>query len=205
MMHRARTVLLVALATLAAGCAVEPHLTPTPAILKDSRLAFERHLPPDLRTTRVPVFFATTRVATGGPEHFSNDRAEGVTLGVARVRLGPPGWSWSQLHASDLASSVKHPRAGAVESVELLGRAGGDGAMAEADHAFVAAIDAQIARTANPEVIVYVHGYRVTFDEVAVQMGSFARDATSPTSSGCGRATRSSSARRCSTATGWAT
>ena len=171
---RRRCGLFIVLVTLAAGCAVEPHLAPTPAILKDPRLDFERHLPEELRTTRLPVFFATTRQATARPEHFGNTAAEGVTLGVARVRLGEPDWTWRELLASDLASSVNQPRAGAVESIELLGRAGGDGAMAEADRAFVTAIDTQIARTTNSQVIVYVHGYRVTFDEVAVQMGSFA-------------------------------
>ena len=46
-------------------------------------------------TTRLPVFFATTRAATSGPEHYVNETADGVTLGVARVRLGEPGWTWA--------------------------------------------------------------------------------------------------------------
>ena len=66
------------------------------------------------------------------------------------------------------------PRNGAVESIEIIGRAGDDAALSDADRAFIAAIDAQLARIRNPELVLYVHGYRVTFDEVAVQMGSFA-------------------------------
>jgi len=167
--------LLPFIAVFAAGCAtVEPHLAPTPAIFKDSRLAFARSLPESLQTTRLPVFFATTRAATNGPEHFGNDAAEGVTLGVARVRLGEPGWTWDQLVASDQTNTIDKPRNGAVEAIEVIGRAGSDVSMNEADRAFVAAIDAQLARVRNPELVVYVHGYRVTFDEVAVQMGSFA-------------------------------
>jgi esterase/lipase superfamily enzyme len=166
---------LIAVAVLAAGCAtVEPHLAPAPAIFKDSRLAFAKTLPPELHTTRLPVFFATTRAATSGPEHFGNDAAEGVTLGTARVRLGEPGWTWDDLLASNWASSVDRPRIGEVESVEIIGRAGDDDAMNQADRAFVAAIDARLAHIRNQELVVYVHGYRVTFDEVAVQMGSFA-------------------------------
>jgi esterase/lipase superfamily enzyme len=172
---RSRLLLSFIAIVSAAGCAtVEPHLAPTPAILKDSRLAFARALPEPLQTTRLPVFFATTRAATDGPEHFGNNAAEGVTLGVARVRLGEPGWTWDQLVESDRTSTVDTPRTGAVESIEVLGRTGGDASMNEADRAFVAAIDAQLARVRNPELVVYVHGYRVTFDEVAVQMGSFA-------------------------------
>jgi esterase/lipase superfamily enzyme len=165
----------IALAALVTACAtVEPHLAPAPAIFKDPRLAFARTLPQELQTTRLPLFFATTRASTNGPEHFGNRAGEGVTLGVAHVRLGDPGWTWEELVASNSSSSVDVPRIGAVESVEVLGRAGEDDATSAADRAFVAAIDAQIARVRNPELVVYVHGYRVTFDEVAVQMGSFA-------------------------------
>jgi esterase/lipase superfamily enzyme len=165
---------LIALALLAAGCATEPHMAPTPAIIKDSRLAFARTLPPELHSTHVPVFFATTRGAVTGPEHFGNDAAEGVALGFADVRLGEPGWTWDDLLASNQTSSVDKPRIGAVESVKIFGSAGAEGATSEADRAFVAAIDAQLARIRNQDLVVYVHGYRVTFDEVAVQMGSFA-------------------------------
>lgn len=166
---------LLALAALLAGCApVVPHLAPTPAVIKDPRLDFERQLPPALRTTELPVFYATTRAASDGPDHYGNGQADGVTLGVATVRLGEPGWSWQQLVASDLASSVDEPRPGAVERVEPLGPAGRDEALTPADREFIERIDAQLARTRNRSVVLYVHGYRVTFDEVAVQMGSFA-------------------------------
>lgn len=162
-------------AVLLAGCApIVPHLTPTPAVIKDPRIDFERHLPPALKSTQLPVFFATTREATDGPEHFGNAQAEGVTLGVATVRLGESGWTWPQLVASDLASSVDQPRPGAVELVQTMGQAGRGEQLTDADRDFIAAIDAQIARSPNRSLVLYVHGYRVTFDEVAVQMGSFA-------------------------------
>jgi esterase/lipase superfamily enzyme len=167
--------LAVLAAVLLAGCApVVPHLTPTPAVIKDPRINFERHLQPALKSTQVPVFFATTRQATDGPEHYGNAQADGVTLGVATVRLGEPGWTWPQLVASDLASSVDKARPGAVELVQTMGRAGRDDTLTEGDRDFIAGIDAQLARTPNKTVVLYVHGYRVTFDEVAVQMGSFA-------------------------------
>jgi esterase/lipase superfamily enzyme len=170
--HRLPAVLA---AFLLAGCApVVPHLTPTPAVIKDPRIDFERHLQPALKTTQLPVFFATTRQATDGPEHYGNAQADGVTLGVATVRLGEPGWTWPQLVASDLASSVDEPRPGAVELVQAMGPAGRDDTLTDADRDFIASIDAQLARTPNKSVVLYVHGYRVTFDEFAVQMGSFA-------------------------------
>lgn len=156
-----------------AGCGtVETHLVPAPAIYKDARLAFDQTLPVELHSTRLPVFFATTRAAVDGPEHFGTGTSP-LTLGIARVRLGEPEWNWKDLVSSDRASSVDEPRNGAVESVQIIGQAGHESTLGEADGAFVAAIDAHLARTRNPELIFYVHGYRVTFDEVAVQMGSF--------------------------------
>ncbi|APV49309.1 hypothetical protein BWI17_06205 [Betaproteobacteria bacterium GR16-43] len=173
-MDLARSTLVVLAVSLLAGCAasVEPHLVPTPAILKDPRIDIERNIPVELRTTRLPIFYATTRAA-GGENHYTNDDGGGVTYGVARVRLGEAGWAWKDLLASDLASTTGKPRPGAVESVEEAGRATKDGSIGPAERKFIAEIDAQIARAKNKEAIIYVHGYRVAFDEVAVQMGSF--------------------------------
>ena len=164
---------LIALALLAAGCATEPHMAPTPAIIKDSRLAFRPRCRRNALDARARLLRHDAAAVTG-PEHFGNDAAEGVALGFADVRLGDPGWTWDDLLASNQTSSVDKPRIGAVESVKILGSAGAEDATSEADRAFVAAIDAQLARIRNQNLVVYVHGYRVTFDEVAVQMGSFA-------------------------------
>jgi esterase/lipase superfamily enzyme len=163
------------IALIASGCAsIEPHLTPTPAVFKDPRLDFESRFPDELRTTRQPVFYATTRARVDDADgHYGNADGGGVTLGVARIRLGAPGMTWDDLLASHRTSSVEHPRPGAVESVEELGRASTDGAIGEAEQRFVAAIDAHLAKTRNASLMLYVHGYRVAFDEVAVQMGSF--------------------------------
>ena len=152
------------------GCAVQPHLMPPPAVFKDERLDFARTLPVGLRSTHLPVFYATTRAPAraGEPGHYTNAVGDGVRLGVADVQLGEPGWSWHDLVASDRTSTVQRARPGAVQSVEELGMLG------HAEQRFLAELDAQLRRGRNPELVLYVHGYRVTFDEVAVQMGSFA-------------------------------
>lgn len=165
---------LAVLMVLAAGCAsVEHPIVPAPAVLKDPRLDFASQLPEAVRSSVVPVFFATTRAKSDEAEHFANQDGGGVTFGVARVQLGEAGMSWAELVASDRASSVDVPRPGSVASVEEMGRANREGTDGQAELRFVAAIDAQIARSPNKDLIVYVHGYRVSFDEVAVQMGSF--------------------------------
>jgi esterase/lipase superfamily enzyme len=166
------TVLLV----LLTGCASEPHLMPTPVVFQDERLDFRPVLSPELRSTRLPVFYATTRAPApeGEPGHYVNAMGKGLTLGVADVRLGGPDWTWDQLVASDLTNTVAQARPGAVERVDELGTLRPDAGPGETERRFIAAIDARLAKTRNKEIVLYVHGYRVTFDEVAVQMGSFA-------------------------------
>jgi esterase/lipase superfamily enzyme len=159
-----------ALVGLLPGCAAEPVLMPTPAVLRDARLGFTDSRPVALRSTRLPVFYGTTRAAAAPEEHghYVNRRGRAMVLGVADVRLGEPGWTWEELIASDRASSAEEMRPGEVERVV------GFGAGPEAERRFVAALDSQLATVRNQEIVLYVHGYRVSFDEVAVQMGSFA-------------------------------
>jgi esterase/lipase superfamily enzyme len=56
-----------------------------------------------------------------------------------------------------------------VASVEEFGVMGGD-----ADRAFIAAIDRQVRASSTGEAVIYVPGYRVTFDQVMVFMGGWA-------------------------------
>ena len=168
---------LLALAASLAGCATDlPHLMATPLVYKDERLDFAARVPPEQRTTRVPVFYATTRerVADGEAGVYNNEpNTERVQLGVAHVELGEPGWTYDDLVASDRTSTVDKPRPGRVERVEVIGDVSrGASARTDAEREFVERIDRHIAKLRNPEIALYVHGYRVTFDEVAVLAGS---------------------------------
>jgi esterase/lipase superfamily enzyme len=107
--------------------------------------------------------------AAGEGGHYTDAEGNGVRLGVAQVRLGEPGWNWEQLIASDAGDTLTQPRPGAVERVEELGLL-----QTEAERAFIARVNQQIARSNNKEAVLYVHGYRVFFDEVTVMMASWA-------------------------------
>jgi esterase/lipase superfamily enzyme len=169
-------VLLAALPAVLFGCATpQPHMMATPLIFKDERLDLNSLRPLELRTTKVPVFYATTRqpVPAGEPGHYSNKPGEeGVQLGVAEVALGEPGWTYDDLVASDRTSSADKPRPGRVERIEVIGNVRTGEARTDAEREFVERINGHIAKVQRPEVILYVHGYRVTFDEVAVMIGS---------------------------------
>ena len=175
-MNRSAAYLLLLVFAGMAGCAAsQPHMIPTPVVFRDARLDMTVNLPSELRSTEVPVFYATTRapVDSGKPGHYRNAAGNGVMLGVASVRLGPPGWQWDDLIASDFADTYEHARPGDVEHIQEMGRWSGAEGASEAERAFVAWINEQLAKTRNPEVVLYVHGYRVLFDEVTVMMGSW--------------------------------
>ncbi len=170
-----RSVFLLVVAVLAEGCATpELHLMASPVIAKDPRIDFVQHVPEERRSTRASVFYATTRapVQPGMPGHYANTPGESVRLGVAEVGLGEPGWTFDDLVAAGRVSSVDNPRPGRVESIEELGVMNRGSFAADAKREFVSRVDASLAKLRNPVVVLYVPGYRVTFDEVAVMMGS---------------------------------
>jgi esterase/lipase superfamily enzyme len=182
--HRARRLLgnirlnlgLSALLVYLGGCATpQPHLMTTPTIYKDERLDFITRLPPHLRATELPVFYATTRapVKPGDSGHYSDNPGDQLRLGIAEVRLGEAGWTFDQLAASDWTSGGAEPRPGTVERIDELGPVPREQAMSDVERQMVERIDAYLAGLSNPVVVLYVPGYRVTFDEVAVMMGSF--------------------------------
>jgi esterase/lipase superfamily enzyme len=160
------------------GCATtgDPHMPPTPAVFKIETIDFEPHLPAAVRTTRLPVFYATTRAPAGEGEqgHYGDARDANLRLGVAQIALGEPGWGWKDLMASDRTNTIEQVRRGRVESVAEIGVVVREAGETEAERRFIERINAHLAEIRNPEIVLYVHGYRVTFDEVSVLMGTFA-------------------------------
>jgi esterase/lipase superfamily enzyme len=157
-------------------------MVPTPIVMQDERLDFSRTVAPERRVTEVSVLFATTRAPAPpeAPERYSRGAGNALRVGVARVQLGEPGWSFEELVNSDRTSRPETPRPARVAGVEEFGVVGAPGG--EAQRAFVAAIDRQVADFPDRSVVIYVPGYRTTFDQVMILMGSWAhflqRDST---------------------------
>jgi hypothetical protein len=175
---------LTALLALMTACSqhVVRAMFPTPIVMQDERLDFSRNVLPDSRGTEVNVLFATRRASapSGAPERYTRDDGGVVRVGVARVQLGEPGWSFDDLVKSDLTSRPDTPRPARVAAVDEFG---GPGALVgEPARSLVAAIDRQVERSPDRSVVIYVPGYRATFDQVMILMGSWAhflgRDAT---------------------------
>jgi len=166
----------LALAALAAACSQHTvrRMFPTPIVMQDERLEFSQTVPPEHRLTEVSVLFATTRAPAPAeaPERYTRSAGDGVRVGVARVQLGEPGWSFDDLVKSDRTSSPETPRPARVVAVEEFGVFGAPGR--EAERAFIAAVDRQVAQVPDRSVVIYVPGYRATFDQVMILMGSWA-------------------------------
>jgi esterase/lipase superfamily enzyme len=170
----ARGILLLALAALLAGCDspdVARPMMPAPIIMKDSRLDFTKLVAPENRNADVRVLYATSRMpaAMGDPRHYLTSRAATVRLGVAQVHLGQPGWSFADLVESDRTSRVDTPRPASVTSVQPFGDLGSEG-----ERAFVEAVDRQVESSRTGEAVIYVPGYRVSFNQVMTLMGAWA-------------------------------
>jgi esterase/lipase superfamily enzyme len=147
-------------------------MIPAPVIMQDPRLDFARFVAPHDRTTDVRVLYATPRTPApeGDPAHFSSSGGDTVRLGLARVQLGEPGWSFDDLVQSDRTSRAEEPRPARVLSIEDFGEMG----TTAADQALLDAIDRQVAESRTGEAVIYVPGYRVTFNRVVIFLGSWA-------------------------------
>jgi esterase/lipase superfamily enzyme len=174
-MDRVALLGLLALATLSAACARGPvrAMPPSPIVMQDKRLDFSRPVLPQRRTTEVSVLFATTRepAPKGAPERFTRRPGNAVRIGVAQVQLGEPEWSFQELVEADRTSGPEAPRPAHVMAVEEFGVLGAPGG--EAERELIAAIDRQVETSPSGSVVFYVPGYRATFDEVMLLMGSW--------------------------------
>jgi esterase/lipase superfamily enzyme len=175
-MSRLAAVAALALAAVSASCgtSIVRTMIPSPVVMQDPRLDFSRDVLPESRGTEVSVLFATTRAPAPpeSPERYTSRAGDAVRVGVARVQLGEPGWSFDDLVKSDRTSRPEAPRPARVVAVEEFGVFGASGS--EAEWEFVAAVDRQVERSPRGEVVIYVPGYRATFDQVMVLMGSWA-------------------------------
>jgi esterase/lipase superfamily enzyme len=174
-MDRVALLGLLALATLSAACARAPvrAMAPSPIVMQDKRLDFSRPVLPERRITEVSVLFATTRepAPQGASERFTRRPGDAVRIGVAQVQLGEPEWSFQELVESDRTSRPEAPRPARVMAVEEFGVLGAPGG--EAERELIAAIDRQVETSPSGSVVFYVPGYRATFDEVIILMGSW--------------------------------
>jgi len=177
-------VILLAGAAVLAGCASTPideiDLMPAPDVYGDGLL---NPLPVDDPFNVMPyqgILYATDR-SPATPEdqekYYLNDRGQIVRLGVAGVELGEKKFSWEKARAVSMLKSrtEKYPvkvssvdEWGIMESsipfwVDLELESGGD-PPPDATEKFAGAINAKLALSRQRDVYIYVHGYKVVYE-----------------------------------------
>jgi hypothetical protein len=102
------------------------------------------------------------------------------TARVTRCASAKHGWSSaspsgaSRISPPPTARAVRRPRPARVAAVEEFGSVGPPGdELGPAEREFVAAIDRQVEGSPSGSAVIYVPGYRASFDQVMTLMGSW--------------------------------
>ena len=179
---------------MAGGCASPVFRTidlmPAPAVFADGAVDPFLKDPPPLNFGDFGLLYATDRKPAPDPGErpfYTNEAGFQVRLGSARVEAGQPGLNWDQVRRISLSErrSGHYPlkirsveETGVVERTRtLLTREPEDVETFIGDNKdFAARVDARLAATDVKDAFIYVHGFRVAFDEpvlVAAEMWHF--------------------------------
>ena len=174
--------LMVAL--MLAGCAGMPvdqvNLMPAPDVYGDGML---NPLPDHDPYEALPydgILYATDRAPATPADrekYYQNDRGQILRVGVARVELGTKKYEWEQARIVSMLKSrtEKYPikvakvdEWGVIAStvpywIDLESDTGGN-PVPDATQKFADAIDAQLVRSKRKHVYIYVHGYKVVYE-----------------------------------------
>ncbi len=175
-------------AVFAAGCSTPKPLTlmTTPVLYTDAGVDPFAHLGPKDKTVNTSVFFATNRERqkTGDERTaYGNGIGEYLHLGRAVVRMGTEETSWDDLYRASTTRKRTAPIPLQVQDV--LEMASLDPKYAEhlpdiippGLQAFASAIDAELARATDKEIMLYVHGAKTNFQKavtLAAELDHFA-------------------------------
>ena len=182
----ARLTLLPGLVLLAilVGCASAPvdqiELMPAPDVYGDGLL---NPLPETNPFDRIPydgILFATDRAPATeeDPEqYYRNDRGQVVRLGVAEIQFGKKEYTWEFARRISMLKSRTEEYPVKISSVDEWGIMGStipywfdmsliseDEVPPDATDRFADAINAQLAASKKKHVYIYVHGYKVVFE-----------------------------------------
>jgi esterase/lipase superfamily enzyme len=177
--------LLVAL-ILASSCASTPvnrvELMPAPEIFDDGKMNPLPEQPPFERLPYGGVLYATDR-APATPEdkqdYYLNDRGEVLRVGLAEIEYGAGKFTWDLAREISLLRNRTESFPVEITNAQEWGYlqstmpswvdpttldAENEGLLTEATQQLADAIDQQLAQSEKKNVYIYVHGYKVVFE-----------------------------------------
>ena len=167
---------LLVTSVLTAGCAAPQSydLMQTPILYVDSSIDPFAHLPEELQNTRSKIFFATTRepARSGAHPPYSNRTSDTMHMGTAMVKMGDQEVDWQSLRSSSLSAHRSRPILISLEGVEetvVVARTTPEIKSARPPLAdFFTQLNGELAKAADKEIMVYVHGTKVDFTNATV-------------------------------------
>jgi len=168
----------MALAGCASGGTYSIPFMPPPAFLEDGEVTPFTDTSPVAAPADPRVLFATVRepAQPGDSERFySRDRGMQVRLGEARIVLGRDDLTWDMARRMSVLKNGTERYPLQVSTVEeygvldrtlhpLLAPAGAAGPDPAPRERFAAAVNARLATSRKKDVFIYVHGYKVNFE-----------------------------------------
>lgn len=181
-----RQVAFLALGLLLAACArTVDSLSTAPNLYSEYNFYPAEDVPAALRTVSPDLFYVTDRSQTDGPgrwPRYGHDRSDAMVFGQSTVQFGD-GIDWAGLVAfSARADPRQRVALRVVRNRELVAfpetplpfsRSGGSAqvvptaraAYLDRTHAMQAILADALRRSPRPEVVIFVHGFRTSFDD----------------------------------------
>ena len=154
------------------------NLMPAPDVFHESNLDLLPNEDPMQQIPYQGVLYATDRkpvLDEDNDNYYANERGKLLRLGVARISLHQGEIDWNDVRQTSLLKNRPDDFPIKVTDIEELGiledtipgfasRADYDAEDLDGDEEFSQAINAQLARSNKKDIYIYVHGYKVIFE-----------------------------------------
>jgi len=159
------------------SCSTQKTLTlmPTPVIYQNAVIDPFAHLTKEDKSTCVHVFYATNRAPrlSEGGISYGNGIDSSIHLGEATIRMGEPDTYWDELLASSLAETQLVPVPLSLEIITEIAQMPADEIRPDLrltpdQQKFINAINMELDKALDKEIMIYVHGTKVDFANAAI-------------------------------------
>jgi len=148
---------------------------PKPVIYQDSVIDPFAHLTPEHQSARTHVFYATNRAPRISKRGlgYGNKVDSSLRLGETIIRMGEPDTDWDELLALSLAEPQLEPVPLTVENVSEMAQMPADAILMDRrlsleQQKFIDAINIHLDKAIDKEIMVYVHGTKVDFENAVI-------------------------------------
>lgn len=149
-------------------------MMPTPVMYQGGRINVFELVPENLRSNELDVLYVTERSASGHSDKrkYGNGMGKELRFGEATIQFGDDNMTWPQLVDASLAQNRKQSIGLKLLRAKEMGIFPKDAKFDDPsaplpldEKAFADEINNQLANVVQPEVSIYVHGFKIDFQE----------------------------------------